>query len=81
MKKELRGIANDDLARIDISLKKIRATAISTYSYLDSIIDKPSERTNNVLYMLEVIEDISKIADNDLSGIINKLYALSRTTK
>lgn len=81
MNKELWDIANDDLALISISLEKIKATAISTYSYLDGIIDKPSEKTNNVLYMLDVIEDLSKIADNGLSGIIDKLSALSRTTK
>lgn len=81
MNKELRDIANDDLTFISLFLEKIKAVAISTHSYIDHLFGEPNERTNNVLCMLEVIEDLSKIADNDLSGIIDKLFALSRTTK
>lgn len=62
------------------SLKKIKAAAVSAYSYLDNI-GEPCKKKNIVLYMLNVIEDIAKAADNDLSEINNKLWELSRTTK
>lgn len=77
-------IANDDLVLISAFFGKIKATAVSAYSYLDSSIiepGEPNERINNVLYMLDVIEDLSKTADNDLSEIINKLSTLSHDTE
>lgn len=74
-------IANDDFAFISLFLEKIKATAISTYSYVDHLIDEPNERKNNVLCMLEVIEDLTNMADKSLSESIDKLCAIYRETK
>lgn len=74
-------IANDDLVIVSLFLGKIKAAASSVYCYVDHLIDEPNERTNNVLYMLDVIEDLTDMADKSLSESIDKLCAIYRETK
>lgn len=77
---KIRDIANDDLMDISFFLGKIKAAADSTHSYLDCLILEPNERKNNVLYMLDIIEDLTDMADENLLKIIKKLYAICKET-
>lgn len=75
---KIKNIIEDDMECISISLSEIQAAAKSTYSYLDHLIcGAENANMKNFLYMLNVIDDISKTAENSLLEVMNKLYKIS----
>ncbi len=78
MNEKILEMANADLADLTSSLCKIRAAAMSTNSYVEASRFDPSDSTLNVFYMLDVIIDISNLADEKISEIAKKLVAISQ---
>lgn len=74
-------IANDDLVIIAIFLEKIKAIAASACSCLSDLLCESTEKAKNALYMVDVIEDLTNMADKSLSESIEKLCAIYRETK
>lgn len=80
MRDEIYDIVNEECAELFCSLEKIRAAARNTHYYLEYTSD-PSNKSDgkaqhDVFCMLSVIEDITNIADNQLSAATDKLCAI-----
>ncbi|MDE5993499.1 MAG: hypothetical protein K2G87_10675 [Oscillospiraceae bacterium] len=81
MREKVYGVASDDLGNVSFSLEKTLAAVQSTHSYLSDMIREPSEQTNTALCMLSVIEDLTRVADDQLSTAINTLCKISQETE
>lgn len=76
--KKIWEIANDDLSDIEAALYRIRVVARSANNYFDGMLDKPSELTNNVLSLFEVIEALSESEEKNISDVVKKLVTISK---
>lgn len=71
--KEVKSIVSDDFPTVRVSLEKIQAIVAGANSYIEDSHSKLYENRANIFNMLDIIDDLSKKVNDQLSEIEDKL--------